>query len=97
MASDRKPGGLLWGLFGYKRTPAAQMDGGMGEYVFQQFQTLPPQNVVEGRGFIPRRILSLTSPTLFVFAPATPPYDVTKVPVGIPDAEEALIEEEMLP
>ncbi len=88
---------LLFGMFGYRRTPAAEIDGGMAEYTFQQFQELPPQDVLAGRGYIYRQDLALSEPDLFVFSPATPPFDVTKVPVGGPDIEQALIQEEMMP
>lgn len=91
-----KPLRLLWGMFGYRRTPAAEIDGGMAEYVWQQFQTLPQQNVLAGRGYIYRQDLMLAEPDLFIFAPATPPFDVTKVDLGAPSIEQALIEEQLL-
>lgn len=87
---------VLFGPFRYRRTPAAEIDGGMAEYVFQQFQEFPRQDVVNGRGYIYRRDLMLTEPPLFVFQPATPPFDVTKVELGIPDIEQAMIFEEGL-
>jgi hypothetical protein len=93
----RKIQTVLLGMFSYKRTPAAEIDGGANEYVYQQFQTLPRQDVVAGRGWIYQRDLLLTQPTVFVVAPVSAPYDVTRVPVGLPDIEAALIEEEMLP
>jgi len=95
MASKAKT--LLWGMFGYKRTPAAEIDGGMAEYVFQQFQELPPQNVITGRGYIFRHDLLLTEPGLFVFAPVGAPYDVTKIPVGDPLIAEELSYEDIQP
>ncbi len=91
-----KPLSLLFGMFGYRRTPAAEIDGGMAEYTFEQFQTLPPQNVLVGRGFLYHADPLLAEQDLFVFAPATPPFDITKVPVGDPSLEEALIQEAML-
>jgi hypothetical protein len=91
-----KPLELLFGLFRYRRTPAAQIDGGMAEYVFQQFDDLPPQNVVAGRGYIYQRDLMLAEPDLFIFAPAQPPFDVTKIGLGVPDIEQAMIEEDLL-
>jgi hypothetical protein len=85
---------ILFGPFRYRRTPAAAIDGGMAEYTFEQFQELPPQNVVGGRGWIYRQDLMLAEPDLFVFAPVGPPIDVAKVPLGIPLIEQPMIEED---
>lgn len=86
---------ILFGPFTYKRTPAAEIDGGMAEYVFQPFQTKPPQNVLAGRGYIYRQDLQLTEPDLFIFAPVGAPIDIDKVPLGVPSIEQALIEEDL--
>lgn len=86
---------ILFGPFRYRRTPAAEIDGGMDEYVFQQFQEFPPQNVIAGRGYIYRQDLALTSPDLFVFAPVGAPVDVTRVPIGDPSIEQPMIEEDL--
>ena len=88
-------GEILFGPFRYRRTPAAQIDGGAAEYVFQQFQDFPPQNVVAGRGHIYRRDLTVDEPTLFVFAPVGAPVDVTRVPIGDPSIESPMIEEDL--
>lgn len=87
---------ILFGPFRYRRTPAAEIDGGMAEYTFQQFQQLPPQNVLSGRGYIYQRDLMLAEPDLFVFAPVGAPIDVTKVPVGTPEIDQPMIEEDLL-
>lgn len=87
---------ILFGPFRYRRTPAAEIDGGMAEYTFEQFQQLPPQNVLAGRGYIYQRDLMLAEPDLFVFAPVGAPIDVTKVPVGTPEIDQPMIEEDLL-
>lgn len=86
---------ILFGPFRYRRTPAAEIDGGMAEYVFQQFQQLPLQNVLAGRGFIYQRDLALAEPDLFIFAPVGAPVDVTKVELGTPDIDQPMIEEDL--
>lgn len=87
---------ILFGPYRYKRTPAAQIDGGAAEYVFQQSQEFPPQNVLAGRGYLYAQDPLLTEQGLFVFAPIGAPYDVTKVPVGTLEIEQPMIEEDLL-
>lgn len=86
---------ILFGPFRYRRTPAAEIDGGMAEYTFQQFQEFPPQNVTAGRGYTYRQDPSLAEPDLFIFAPVGAPIDVTKVPLGDPEIEQPMIEEDL--
>lgn len=90
-----KLGELLFGPFRYRRTLAAEIDGGMAEYVFQQFQELPPQNVLAGRGFIYRQDPNLAEPDLFIFAPVGAPVDIEKVQLGTPDIDQPMIEEDL--
>lgn len=92
----RKALEILFGPFRYRRTPAAQIDGGMAEYTFQQFQEFPPQDVLAGRGYIYRQDPLLSEPGLFVFAPVGAPVDVTKVPLGTPDIDQPMIEEDFV-
>jgi hypothetical protein len=73
---------IIFGIFKFKRVPAAQIDGGMGEYAFQQFQPLPPVDPINGRGYHVRKNLNLLSPALVVIHPAGTPYDVFKIPEG---------------
>lgn len=88
-------GEILFGPFRYRKTPAAKIDGGAKEYVFQQFQEFPPQDVVRGRGYIYHKDLMLAEPDLFIFAPVGPPIDIDKVPLGITDIEQPMIEEDL--
>lgn len=85
---------ILFGPFHYQRTPAAQIDGGAKEYVWQQFQEFPPQNVLSGRGYIFRQDLALAEPDLFIFAPVGPPIDIDKVALGVTDIDQPMIEED---
>lgn len=73
---------IIFGLFRYKRVPAARIDGGMGEYAFEQFQPLPAQDVINGRGHHVMRQLYLTSPGMVVLHPAGVPFDVDKIGMG---------------
>lgn len=85
MCGCSKVGKILFGMFSYKRVPAAQIDGGMGEYAFQQFQPLPAVDPINGRGYHVRGQLFLTSPGLVALNPAGTPFDVTKLILGDPD------------
>lgn len=73
---------IIFGPFRYRRAPAAQIDGGMGEYTFEQFQPLPAQDVINGRGYHVMRQLNVTSPGMVVLHPAGMPFDVDKVQMG---------------
>jgi hypothetical protein len=76
---------IIFGIFRFKRVPASQIDGGMGEYAFQQFQPLPPVDPINGRGYHVMKNLNLLSPALVVTHPAGSPYDVLKLLSGDPD------------
>lgn len=91
----RKALEILLGPYRFKRTPAANIDGGAAEYVFQQVWETPPQNVLAGRGWIYRKDLMLAEPDLFVIQPVGAPFDIDKVPVGTPDIYQAMIEEDL--
>lgn len=86
---------ILFGPFRYRRAPSAQIDGGANEYVFEQFQEFPAQDVIAGRGFTYRQDPVLTEPGLFVVAPVGAPIDIDKIPIGTPDIESPMIEEDL--
>lgn len=67
----------------------------MREYTFQQFQETPPQNVLAGRGYIYLNDIQLAEPDLFIFAPVGPPVDIDKVPLGVPDIDQPMVEEDL--
>lgn len=73
---------ILLGMFRFKRTPAAQIDGGAGEYVLQQFQPFPAYDVVNARGAHYRKQLSAFSPGLVALNPAGTPFDVLQIQQG---------------
>lgn len=75
---------ILFGMFRFNRVPAAQIDGGMGEYAFQQFQPLPPIDVINGRGYHVMKQLAVVSGGngMVALYPAGTPFDVTKIPMG---------------
>lgn len=70
---------ILFGTFRFRRVPAAQIDGGMGEYALEQFQPLPPYDVINARGAHYMRQLSVYSPGLVALHPAGTPYDVLQM------------------
>jgi hypothetical protein len=73
---------ILFGMFRFQRTPAAQIDGGATEYVLQQFQPFPAYDVINARGQHYRKQLSAYSPGLVALNPAGTPFDVTQIPEG---------------
>lgn len=75
---------ILFGMFRFKRVPAAQIDGGMAEYAFQQFQPLPPVDPINGRGYHVMHQLAVIQPNngMVALNPAGTPFDVTKIPMG---------------
>lgn len=73
---------IIFGPFRFKRVPAAQIDGGMGEYALEQFQALPLFDPINARGHHYMRQMNLTSPGLVATNPARTPFDVLQIQQG---------------
>lgn len=73
---------ILFGMFRFKRVPAAQIDGGMGEYALEQFQPLPAFDVINARGHHYMRQMKLQQPGLVATNPAGTPFDVLQIQMG---------------
>lgn len=71
---------IIFGPFRYKKVQ--MIDPGMGQYVFEQFQTFPEMDPFNGRGYHVMGQLKLLQPALVVTHPAGMPFDVTKIQMG---------------
>lgn len=73
---------ILFGMFRFKRVPAAEIDGGMGEYALEQFQSNPSYDVINARGHHYMRQMQVYSPGLVALNPARTPYDILQIQQG---------------
>jgi hypothetical protein len=77
-----KASGKQFGMFRWQRAVAAEIDGGAAEYSFEEFQTRPLFDALNGNGYHVLGQLNLTSPGLVVPNPAGTPLDVLQTPMG---------------
>lgn len=77
-----KPSGKLFGIFRWQAAKNGVVANNANEFAFEEFQTRPLMDPLNGNGYHVLHQMQVTSPGLFVPNPAGAPFDTLQTPMG---------------